>query len=176
MPEYEALSSSAEVKGNAILAIIEGMTNKDLARDILAKYGLSDVDPNSWYPEQSWLNIFSDISGELGDAALYLVGRATAGIIDIPSDISSIQEAIDRLDEIYQAHHKGRAGSYIVTEVGDDYARIESKNPRPCAYDMGFLSAFLEMHNDGKPVEIEHEDEMCCRKMHYFECVYIVKW
>jgi len=176
MAEYRAVSSSAEVKGSVASAIIDGLMNKELAKEILARHGLLNVDPNGWYPEQSWLDAFSDISGELGDVALYNIGRVTPDILNLPSDISSPREALERLDSVYKSYHRGKSGGYEVMEIGDHYARLTSKNPRPCAYDKGFITAYIEKYNGGKPVTIEHEDEMLCRKLGYAECVYIIKW
>lgn len=175
--EYQAFSPSAEVKGNAMLAILDGIMHRDLAEQILSKHGISEVDPNQWYPEQSWLDAFSEITAELGDAALYAIGRAVPQVIDIPPEMDNVEDALNHLDEVYQAHHRGgESGGYEVTMLGPDSARIESKNPRPCAYDMGFISAYIEKFNGGKHVTIKHEDEMCCRKRRYHECVYIAKW
>ncbi|MCK5832046.1 hypothetical protein KAH81_00080 [bacterium] len=177
MPEYSALSPSAEVKGNAMLAIIEGMMSEELARTILAKYGITDIHPDKWYPEQSWLDVFSDIAGELGDAALYSIGRTIPKVLDLPKNIHNAHEAVEKLNDFYQSHHRGgNSGSYIVTDLEDRSARIISHNPRPCAYDMGFLSAYIGRFNDSKPVKVEHEDDMCCRKVQYPECVYIINW
>ncbi len=174
--EYEALSPRAQVKGNAMLAIISGLMRRDIALQILAKNGIGEIDPEAWYPEQSWLDAFSEIAAELGDAALYAIGRRIPSVIDIPDDIENEREALERLDEVYQAHHRGKSGGYTVSFTGESSARIESDNPRPCAYDMGFITAFIEMFNGGKPVEITHEDDMCCRKLRYHECVYLVRW
>lgn len=174
--EYQALSPSAEVKGNAMLAILDGIMHRDLAEQILAKHGLSNVDPEKWYPEQSWLDAFSEIAGELGDAALYAIGRAIPAVMDIPEGMKNEVEALKNLDSVYQAHHRGKAGGYAVSMPDKNTARIESHNPRPCAYDMGFISAYIEMFNGGKKVHIKHEDDLCCRKHRYHECVYIVTW
>ncbi|RLI00399.1 hypothetical protein DRO30_05885 [Candidatus Bathyarchaeota archaeon] len=174
--EYEAISSAARVKGNAMLAIVNGIMHRDLALEILAKHGITDIDPDEWYPEQSWLDAFAEIGADLGDAALYAIGRAIPQVIDIPDDINSAIEAIERLDEVYQSHHKGLSGAYVVEITGESSARIISKNPRPCAYDMGFITAYVEMFNGGKTVSIEHEDELRCRKHRCADCSYIVNW
>ncbi|HHS50776.1 MAG TPA: hypothetical protein ENN07_06640 [candidate division Zixibacteria bacterium] len=177
MPDYSALSPSAVVKGRTMLAIVEGLMNKDYARDVLARYGITEIDPDKWYPEQSWLNAFTDIASELGDAALYAIGRSLSKVIDFPEDIDNPHDAAERLNDFYQSfHHGGDSGRYILTDLEDNAARIISHNPRPCAYDMGFLSAYMEKYNDGQPVKIEHEDDMCCRKMQYPECIYIIRW
>lgn len=174
--EYQALSPSAEVKGNAILAILNGIMYRNLAEQILAKHGLNYIDPEQWYPEQSWLDAFSEISAELGEAALYAIGRAVPPVIDIP-EMNNIEEALNHLNEVYQAHHRGgESGGYEVTMLGSNSARIESNNPRPCAYDMGLISAYIEKFNGGKRVMLKHEDEMCCRNHRYHECIYIAKW
>lgn len=174
--EFLALSPSAEVKGNAMLAIINGLMRKDLAMNILAKHGLTDIAPERWYPEQSWLDAFSEIAAELGDAALYAIGRAIPPVMDLPKDITNVEDFIARLDEIYQAHHRGNAGGYEAKMTGERSARIISVNPRPCAYDMGFLTGLIEKYNGRKPVTIKHEDDMCCRKHQFTECVYLLNW
>ena len=174
--EYQALSPRSEVKGNAIIAILDGIMHRDLAEQILAKHGIIEVIPEQWYPEQSWLDAFSEISAELGDSALYAIGRAVPSVIDIPPDKSDAISALERLDAIYQAHHRGKSGGYGVEILGPNSAKIVSHNPRPCAYDMGFITAYIELYNGDKSVSIKHEDDMCCRKHEYHECVYLVSW
>ncbi len=178
MTEFSALSPSAEVKGRTMRAIIEGMMNKDVAWAILAKYGITEIDPEKWYPEQSWLDAFTDIASELGDAALFAIGKEVPEVLDLSIiNVKTAREAIEKLNELYQAHHRGGdSGEYIITDLDDNSARIISRNPRPCAYDMGFLKAYIERYNNGKPVSITHEDDMCCRGLQFPECVYIVKW
>jgi len=176
VPEYEAMSPASQVKGNAIRAIINGIMHKEVALDILAKHGITDIDSEKWYTEQSWLDAFAEIGEALGDAALYAIGRSVPPVITLPDDIQDGIDALNRLNDVYQAHHRGESGRYEVTITGDSSARIASKNPRPCPYDMGFVTAYVEKYNGGVPVKIEHEDDMCCRKRHYFECVYLIKW
>lgn len=174
--EFEALSPTTLVKGNVMLAIINGIMRKDLAYAILAKHGIKEIDPDRWYPEQSWLDAFGEIATELGDAALYAIGRAIPPVIELPPDAKTPKDIIEKLDEIYKAHHRGEAGGYSVSFPDERSAVIVSRNPRPCSYDMGYLSALIEKYNNGKTVTIKHEDEMCCRKMRYPECIYLVNW
>ena len=174
--EFEAFSPSTEVKGNAIQAIVNGIMRKELAYNILARHGITKIEPDKWYPEQSWLDAFHEIATELGDAALYAIGRALPPLLDLPPGVNSVEEAIEKIDEIYKAHHRGQAGGYKATMTGNRSAQIISENPRPCAYDMGLLTAFIEHFNGGAPVKIRHEDDMCCRKLHHHDCVYFVSW
>jgi hypothetical protein len=174
--EYQALSPTTEVKGNAILAILNGIMHRDLAERILAKHGIHDVNPDYWYPEQSWLDAFSEIAGELGDSALFAIGRAVPQVMDFPRPFANATDALKTLDEVYQAHHRGKAGGYEVSFLEPNKARIASTNPRPCAYDMGFITAYIEKFNGGKKVKVVHEEDICCRKHEYHECVYIVSW
>jgi len=174
--EFEALSPTTEVRGNVMLAIINGIMHKEVAYSILAKHGITEIDPERWYPEQSWLDAFSEIAADLGDSALYAIGRAIPAVIEIPPDTRTARDVVEKLDEIYKMHHRGEAGGYSVTFTGERSAVVVSRNPRPCSYDMGILSALIERFNNGKTVSIRHEDEMCCRKMRYPECIYIVEW
>jgi hypothetical protein len=60
MKKYQAFGPDAEVYGQAMLAFTQSIHYTSL-QPILARHNVAKIDPQHWYPQQIWLDVFNDI-------------------------------------------------------------------------------------------------------------------
>ena len=194
MNSFQALRPDIEVNGHTILSVVAGLRFLgDIPLQILAHHGLDQVDPEDWYPQQAWLDAFSEIARKIGDQGLYLIGRTIPDQADFPENIRSIEDALASIDIAYHMNHRDRQGLLWDAEKrtmreGIGHYRFElvdpgkgvvlCDNPYPCPFDQGIVQA---MGNRFRPegtmfVHLEHGAHLPCRRRGDDRCEYIVTW
>lgn len=178
MSQFMAFNPYVEVSGAAILSIVKAMGERSLRT--LAKHGLTDIDPDCWYPQQAWLDAFYELAQGDFSASLDLVsiGMRIPEVAVWPSGIKTIQDALFSIDEAYQAAHRnGEIGSYRVRLVGECEAEMVCENPYPCNFDYGIIynTARLFLPPRSRLV-VMHDDKAPCRTKGDDSCTYHIKW
>lgn len=178
MSQFLAFNPNVEVSGAAIRAIVEVMGDRSLR--VLARHGLTGVDPDQWYPQQAWLDAFSELAQGDFSATLDLVsiGMRIPEVAVWPTGIKTVEDALYSIDEAYQlAHRHGEIGSYRVRMVSQGEAELVCENPYPCDFDYGVIYStarlFLPPH---RGLTVVHEDGAPCRKKGDASCTYHVSW
>ncbi len=178
MAQFVAFDPNVEVLGTAILSYVHAMGEE--VHPILAKHDLADVDPDAWYPQQSWLNVLRDLAeGDFkGTLDLVRVGMSVPENASWPPDIDSVQAALSSIDDAYHMNHRGgELGSYDAKAVGDREIKMYCENPYPCDLDYGIIyaTARLYLPADGE-LMVTPDTEAQCRKHGHDSCTYYVTW
>lgn len=180
MAQFAAFDSAVEVSGQAVLAVIDGMSIFETrAREILSNHGIEDPQPNQWYSQQAWLDGFKTIADSLGAKVLFEIGKMIPETAAWPEEIDDIKSALKSIDVAYQMNHRfGEIGSYKYFDLGENQARIICNNPYPCRFDHGIITAVADKFKPAGTfmVEVDHDRTLPCRDDGADICSYIVKW
>jgi len=180
MAQFKAFTSSVEVNGETVLAVVDGMgARRGRALEILAEKGTPDPEPGRWYPQQAWLDAFRAIAEEFGPDTLFSIGRRIPENARFPSEIDSIGKALASLNAAYHVNHRGGGiGSYRFEKTGLRSGRMICKNPYPCDFDRGIVTAVAEKFRpaDCEAVVVSKDESAPCRKEGADSCTYLVAW
>lgn len=133
---YQAFDPQAEVRGAIILSLIDCVQEEEIA-PFLQKHGLLSIDPEGWYPMQSWLDLLSDIRSASAENALFdfvCIGMKVSERVKLPPGFErlSYEELVMNRNQIYQAQHRGGdIGGYSVEKAEDNHIAIAAKTPYP---------------------------------------------
>jgi hypothetical protein len=173
--EYVAIDQKAEVNGTTILSTIQGSAAKDYTKQQLQKAGLpSDINPNSWYPQQKWLDALKIIHDTFGPLNLKMIGRKIPETANFPPQINSIEAGLDSIGAAYQMNHRGgEIGYYRYQKTGPREGYVEANNPFPCDFDLGIVDGMAKRF--APTATITHIMDGCRKNGANF-CRYKVKW
>jgi hypothetical protein len=180
---YKAFSDNVEVIGRKVLAVVNSHpTFKDLGLEILAKHGLSEVDPAKWYKQQNWLNVFSDIKQKFGSSTIFNIGKS-AVTPRKEGEIAkyTLKESLDNLDEFYKKCHRGGDVGYYKLLKFDAFEKIaimECKNPYPDDFDRGMLTATARSYKpiDSLMIDVKLDTSKPNRLAGALVSTYIITW
>jgi len=172
MAQFIALDPNVEVIGAAILATTLGM-EQDMT-PLLAEFGIVDVRPEGWYPQQAWLDVLREISNT---SDLVAVGMKIPKTALWPPGIDSVAAALKSIDVAYHLNHRnGEIGSYRVEVIDDQHVRVICDNPYPSDFDYGIIYQTTRMFLPrGASFTVQRADSPC-RKNDDACCVYDVTW
>lgn len=182
VPQYQAYSPEVEVWGTSILGCIEGLAKAGLPREealsLLASAGVMKVEPEGWYPQQAYLDMFHEIEKRRGEGALRAMARQVPDTSKFPPGIKSLEQALQTLDFAYQMNHRGgRIGHYACVPLSPKAIELVCENPYGCAFDLGILDALIENFKPvgGHPL-IAHQNGTPCRRDGEESCTYLITW
>lgn len=172
MAQYLAFDPNVEVSGAAMLATIRGM-GKDIT-PMLEAHGFTNVQPDAWYPQQSWLDVLREISA-LSD--LVSIGMWIPETAVWPPEVDSIESALKSIDVAYHMNHRnGEIGHYQAEIVDDGHIRITCHNPYPSDFDYGIIYATAHKFlPEGMTFTVIRADSPCRLKGDDM-CIYDVTW
>jgi hypothetical protein len=145
MPQrYQAFDPTAEVVGRSILGFVQ-CTQYDEIAPYLEKYGFAHVDPKSWYPMQTWLDVLTDIAAaRTGMETMFdfvSIGMKLAEVVPLPAEYDKLpfNEALLATGaKGYQLNHRGNAGEQSVMLAGDKHIQVRIRCPYPDDMFYGF--------------------------------------
>jgi hypothetical protein len=145
---YQAAAQGIEVAGQTMVAVTSGILVGSVARELLAREGLQDIQADGWYPQQKWLNVYRSIGEYLGADTLYSIGRRIPYSADFPDEaMTDVPTALAAIDVAYHtAHRGGEIGHYRFVEVGLDHFEMHCANPYPNEFDLGIITAMIERY------------------------------
>jgi hypothetical protein len=136
MTKYQAFDPNTEIIGQNVLGFLE-CVNKDRVRPFLEKHGLTDIQPDAWYPLQTWLDVLSDMSEQAGGGAMmdYVgIGMKIAETAVYPPEYAgmSFEDILMQSDATYQMQHRGGyVGEQSTEKVGEGRLVLRLKTPYP---------------------------------------------
>ena len=182
MAQYVPFAPHVEVNGQTILSFVEAIPNyKDIMFGILAKYGLSDIAPDGWYSQASWLLAFKEIGERYGANTLFAIGKAIPEHAIFPKEIDSLQKALAAIDIAYHMNHRnGEIGHYQLVDFNQKYrmAIMECHNPYPSAFDRGIITTMGRRFKpkDSIVVNVELDENKVSRLNGGGSCTYKISW
>ncbi len=179
MAQFKALDPKAEIRGDVVLSTISVMgAFKRIAIGILEDNGIRDLQPDRWYPQQSWLSSFATIAKEVGPNTLYQIGRQITEQAPYPAGLDSLEAAFSALDAAYQeCHRAGDVGAYRFMITGMRSGMLITENAYPCDFDRGIIESLAQRFEpEGSFADVRHDDLSPCKKLGADSCTYTVRW
>ncbi len=175
-------NEKAEVLSDIILAFLDSSGDfKNIASEILEKYGMKDLKLSEWYPFKKWLEAFKEISEKVGPTILYIAGTRVSEKMKWPHNIDSLQKGLESLDAIYHSYHRyNNIGNYevLIFDSEKREAEIKSDTSYPCDFDRGIIISAVNRYRpkDARRILVVHKDLRSCRKKGINDCIYLIKW
>jgi hypothetical protein len=189
------------ILGANVRVILDGFgTFTLLASKILLESGLGTIDaegvghavinPDQWYPLDSFLRAFQRIGAEFGDFTLKQAGIHINKKAAIPPEfLKDLTTTFQILDMGYHMNH-GRDGKPMGNpatgtmeegighfrtrqEAGKKALTCEADTPYPCAFDEGIVLGIAQRYD---PMARVVHDPKVCRKKGAKSCIYNVSW
>lgn len=134
-----------EVSGQVLGAYLDNV-QAHIIEPIFKKHGMTDPDPEKWYPLQPVLDLLKELSeGPNGRANLTAIGVKTAEYGVQPEDM--IAAPLPFVLENWEAHmysnmRKGDAGRIITEKVHDKFYKVTQQNLFPDDFCYGLAYGF----------------------------------
>ncbi|MGJ3237088.1 MAG: hypothetical protein ACFE0Q_00125 [Anaerolineae bacterium] len=126
MSQYQLFSPDTEVIGQAVIDFEQAVGSEQFMH-ILKKHGLSNVQPDTWYPAQQWVNVLNDIN-ELGNIFNFVsIGMTQVKNLHLPAEFEqlSLMEKVHMADDIYNMNYRGSdIGSVHAETVSETHAKL----------------------------------------------------
>lgn len=190
--QFKAMESGIEVNGQTILSVVKGAgVFEQTARKYLANHNLGDVKDSgdAWYPQQNWLDTFSEIQTTVGKQTVFLIGKKIPESAIFPPHIKTIEDALASIDVAFHLNHRkgGKVmfdmntgkmlegiGHYGYNLAAPKHAVLVCENSYPCHFDRGIITT-MALRFDANAL-ITHDDAAPCREKGGDSCTYHVKW
>ena len=181
MPQFEAIDPAVEVHVKAIVSIVNAVDiGQETRLKILKKHG---IDPfiGEWYPQQKYLDAFKEISENIGDRTLFMIGKSIPEYAEFPPHIDNLEKALASIDVAYNMNHRGgRIGRYQLVEFleEDRTAVIVCDNPYPSEFDRGIITTMLRRFRpeDSIKSEVIRDLSKESRVDGHESCTYNITW
>ncbi|HEX8703560.1 MAG TPA: hypothetical protein VF815_32290 [Myxococcaceae bacterium] len=187
-----------QVLGSSLQSIMGGFGSFTmLASKFLLEEGLgtpddtmiAQLEPNKWYPLDSWVRVFDRIHAEFGSFTLRQVGMHVPKNAMYPPQITDVVSAVKMTDIGYHLNHgingvpmfnpqtgemKEGIGHYrAIHTPGQPKISIQVDSPYPCPFDEGLLLALSQRFN---PKATITHDKATCRSRNDAMCTYHIAW
>ena len=134
---------NVEVSGRNVLAILENMQAEDI-RPYAEKYGLTEIDPQQWYPAQDWLSLMNDLAQNTNFMQnIVAIGMAVAENVHLPPNMDCFIKFLNMWDDIYHMQHRGgEIGNHHVKKIDDSYYEVSFTDIYPDLLSYGIAHGF----------------------------------
>jgi hypothetical protein len=119
---YQTLGPDAYVLGQPMLGFVESINFKNFEK-VLKRHHLTQIQPDQWYPQQIWLDVFNDIAATSRGSAssdFVSIGMKLIEVMAIPPDFEAVPflDKLRMFGQVYsQVNNRGHDIGYITTEV-----------------------------------------------------------
>jgi len=154
---FVAGTPEAIVLGQVVQAFAENL-EADVVRPLLPKYGLDNIDPEKWYPHQSWMNVLRDLSEMPGGSnALVALGKKVVETAVMPPEIDSIPKILNALHAIHHLNLRNVPAEegYTIEVVSEQVYRVIHNTPNPRDAIYGFIWGLAQrFRSPGEPFTV----------------------
>lgn len=128
---YAAFDPKCQVKGSAMTGFLENIRRESIL-PYLEKHGLTDIDPEAWYPHQPFLDLMTDLAhNREAMFDLVAVGMRMAENAPFPPEVDSIEKALLGFSEAhYVVYRGGDSGIVTAEKLSDRHIRLAFRTPQ----------------------------------------------
>lgn len=133
--KYKSFGPDAEVYGAAMMAFIKSINYANFGA-ILKAHELDEIIPDRWYPQQIWLDVFSEISQQMDASSnLVSIGLKIVEAAQMPPEVQQMP-FIDIMKGFEQGSYKTNnrgadIGSIDIQIVNDHHIIMIDRTPYP---------------------------------------------
>jgi hypothetical protein len=146
MSQSKPFDADAKVLGAVILAVSQAINSKALV-PILAKYGLTDIQPEKWYLAKTWFDTLNEVASNK-NASMNLVDAAlrVSEMIPQATHDGTIKGAFVTANDTYYMNHLGYIGEIRVDSSKDNEITVSAYSPYPDDYLYGAFYGHARRH------------------------------
>jgi hypothetical protein len=156
-----------EISGNTLLAYVDNV-QADIIEPIFRKRGITDVDPEKWYPLQPVLDVLKELhDNPAATVNLIAIGVKIAEYGVEPEDIinAPLPVVLEHWnDHLHINFRNGNPGQIITEKVHDKFYKITQKNifPDDLCYGLayGFARSRLPLGTNFKVWYEDYDDRI----------------
>lgn len=123
---YLSSEPNVDVIGAAVISIVDNLQSDEI-QPLLEKHGLTNVQPETWYPVEKWLGVMNDLAQDANTTPNYVaIGMAVAENVVLPPELqsASLADILHMWDNIYQMQHRGgNVGSVQIEKIDENHYR-----------------------------------------------------
>ena len=143
----------------------------------------------SFIPLDLWLETFDAVMKDIGQTAIFQIGRNGVKNPHFPPSVQDIRSALQEIDMAYHlSHRKGGVsmldritgqmlegiGHYVVRKGGtEERIEVHSDTPYPCPAEHGLVTGIAMLF---EPRAVVTHDPSQCRLHGGKRCLYVVSW
>jgi hypothetical protein len=178
---YRSFSPYTEVSGWMISKMLEACGGYlGQVQRILNRFGIGEIQPKAWYPEQAFLDALSQVAEETSPVLLNQMGAALVEMVFCLPD-AGVEESILLLNQYFHRwHRRGEPGDYRLLQSNPDGPSmlVQCRHPYPCAMDMGLLRQLVKRITGKRQVMVLHDyrQSQRCRTTGAGVCNLVVAW
>jgi hypothetical protein len=139
---FTAFSDDCETIGQIHLSLFQSINYQNYS-EYLAEHGLKEIDPDTWYPMQMLLDLFSKIVDQGGGMLdLVSIGLKIMALAVLPPQVAQMPfgDVLMMWNDIYHVNNRGTdPGGFKTEKVNDRYYKIIARQPYPDDYTYGVL-------------------------------------
>ena len=126
MPSW-TFEQGIEFSGGMIGAIVDAFKLfPSVALKQLVSHGIGTpkgkevvIDPQGWYPIESWLAVFESFATTVGPRALFQIGQHVPKYAALPPGINDVHSSLGAVDMGYHLNHRRKRGPHCALDVHD---------------------------------------------------------
>ena len=183
MAQFEAFDEDVDIHGRAVVTVLDEVLPKfsdhyrKTALSALADEGITDPAPETWYPQQAWLNALEAVADVLEPHLLDRLGEQVHNVPGFANGSGTVEEGLQSIDEAYQRNHRGgEIGHYRFEPKNERAGEIECRNPYPCVFDRGIVRGAAKRYAPVGSFVFVEERGGACRRRGDDRCSYTVHW
>ena len=155
-----------------------GIPSEQIRYTILQRFGLTAIEADQWYPMETARGIFYAVRDEVGDAAMFNVGKyIIETALHLGPEITCIEDSLVDLVEgfKYNVRNVDYSQDYVAVSFheGEDAASVTYHTRWPCSFLRGVIAGCVSAAG-GLPL-IEHVADGCM-DTGAEQCRYAVHW
>ncbi|MEO1440101.1 MAG: hypothetical protein AAFV33_06830 [Chloroflexota bacterium] len=132
---YKPFDPAVEVHGQPMQTFVECISKSEVA-PILNDLGIDGINPEKWYPQQLWLDIFNRLTAKQQAFLTFVdIGMRTIELTRYPDEVKNIPFVdfmVHGANQTHQHNHRGGdAGEYQVSLAGDNHIVVKARVAYP---------------------------------------------
>ena len=178
---FRSFSIYTEVTGRMIVKMLEACGGYlDQVLSIFKHFGLSEIEPEDWIPEQTYLDALHQVASRTSPVLLNRMGAALADLaLCLPG--AKIDESILLLNQYYHRwHRRGEPGDFRLLRSNPEIPSIvvQCRHAYPCEVDMGLFKRLVQRITQKQQVMVFHDyrQSQNCRKNGAGACSLVISW
>lgn len=155
---FVAPNDDAQSLGEPLISTLNALG--DSVKPIMKKHGLTDIQPDGYYPMQSYLNVLKEVleSDANASSQLVAIGRTAMLEATMPPEIDTLEKALGTLEPVYRIHHKVNQPGWDVVPQNDGSIHLIDYTPMPPDLSYGVAYGLVERYANGQRFSVRYKD------------------
>jgi hypothetical protein len=138
-------SPTVEVSGRYLQSFISNLQGYE-TKPVVEKFGLLDINPDAWYPCQSFLDVLNELGKRPNNSQnTVAIGMEIGKMIPAPPGMenATLEQMLMGIDYAYQgAHRNGEIGKYICEKQSENHLKLTYNDLYPDDLTYGIIYSF----------------------------------